>query len=1113
MAPSSNRVRARLRSRHRNPVFQDNRSLRARLVKGMAALAVMIAVAWAAAFALNLYYVRVLPENTLMAEQSGDPRKAAAAPLPVCEGEPFAKTDWLVDPHGRSASAYLRVQPDSSIASLAPKCGLFSHVLAEWVTIDVRSQAVEWLSESRTDDALRALARTAPTTSFELVARVELPSAFSLGAQALEKPAVRHDILNALIDMLSSGPYSGLCLYPEGYSDIHRTGLVALLKDLRSALPRDLRTCLVAESDGPLWRDRSIIDNVDSVVLQTFRDPNGADPAGALAPQAWFQSLLAEAEDTIGPEKLRLALGSFGRLWVDGRAEPVPLSYADAMGLAARNGAAIEFSAPDLNTHIVFDGTDGRRREIWLLDAISIRNQLLALQGHDTADIVLWSTGLEDPGVWPLLLGGTTPVTASDIQTVRLDDFVAYEGEGPFRTIIQAAVEGQRRLFKDARTGLVNGVRYDRTPQPFLVQRYGKRDDKVVALTFDDGPDPEYTTAILDTLKQTGVPATFFLVGSGMLKEPDIVRRMVAEGHEVGSHTFLHPENGDLGQERLRLELNSFQRLLASLTGRTTYLFRMPYGRSEGPLTSSEAIPMKVVEDLGYLLTGADIVPRDWEGLSAERIAQQVSEGARAGGSQVIVLHDAGGDRAATAASVGLIVERLRAEGFTFVPLASLIGLSRDQVMPTVGVRYGFVDDVAFTVLASIGSVLYWVFWIAILFGVMRSALVLTLALLRRRHQPAEPRQTPPVTVVIPALNEENVIVEGIEAVLSSDHPDLRVIVVDDGSTDDTASRVTRAFEKDPRVTLIRQENGGKWNAINAAYAHVQTEIVVAIDADTLLLPDAIGLLARHFADPEVGAVAGNVKVGNQGGLLTRLQSLEYVTAQNIDRRAAERLNAILVVPGSIGAWRVSAAVKAGLYSGDTITEDADLTVAVLRAGYRVVFEEHACSRTEVPETVRAFLRQRLRWTFGMMQTAWKHRRAAGTAPGAGLFSIPDLFLTGVVLGLLAPVADLVFLWALADAGLQLLETGLASMPEWHLPLMIAWLALPATDLVFIATALMLERRENKGLLLLFPLQRLFYRPLLYLTVWRAVGRVLVGHVAAWGKLVRRGTALPGPSK
>jgi len=317
--------------------------------------------------------------------------------------------------------------------------------------------------------------------------------------------------------------------------------------------------------------------------------------------------------------------------------------------------------------------------------------------------------------------------------------------------------------------------------------------------------------------------------------------------------------------------------------------------------------------------------------------------------------------------------------------------------------------------------------------------------------------------------------------------------------------QLAKAFPAEPRLHVIQQTNAGKWSALNAAYALVESGVVVALDADSLILPDAAARLAQHFRDPRVGAVAGYVKVGNRRGLLTALQSIEYLTAQSIDRRAAELIRAILVVPGAIGAWRAEAVRAVGGLSGDTITEDADLTVTIQRAGWRVAFEPLAQSLTEAPEGVKAFLRQRLRWTFGMMQTGWKHRGALRERRALGPIALPDLWLFGVGLGLLAPLADLVLLGLILHLGI---DWALGVPPSGEDPsakMIAAWLALPALEFLTLLLALRFQRDEPRWLLLLLPIQRLVYRPLLYLTVWRAVLLALIGRLATWGKPVRLG--------
>jgi peptidoglycan-N-acetylglucosamine deacetylase len=1111
MVHGTERRRARLRSRHRLPVFSDPSQRRRRLLRIGAALSGTALAAWMSAFAVGLYFFDLLPERAQLdllyqPFAAADPDGPESPEPAACEGIPLGSADALTGGPQVQVAAYLRVWPDGAVEALHERCGALDRIMAEWIGIDLGGARTEWLNDARSDAPLRALLDGAPGLGRELVALLPLPGRLAAEAGALDDPHLRRSVVADLVARAGPGTAT-VCLYPYRYDPRHREGLAAFLADLGAGLPPGTRSCLVAEADSPLWRDGMIAGAVDEVVLRAFREPDRGAPPAPLAPQPWFAALVAEASGAIGPDRLRIGLGAFGYLWTEGEADPQVVSFAEAMRLAARHRATVAVDASSLNTRITYADRHGARSEIWLLDALSMHNQLAALRAGDHDGVVLWSAGLEDPGVWTLLQRGPGLARAGALSEITLDGYVGHDGEGPFLRVEEAGRTGQREFFVDPATGLLTGLRYDPLPRPWTLARYGALPDrKVVALTFDDGPDRVHTAAILDSLRDAGVPATFFVTGAAGLRNPGLLRRMIAEGHEIGSHTFFHPRDDALGALRAQVELNAVQRLLASVTGHTTHLFRTPYGRSEGPLTAAEARVQQIIEDEGYFVAGADIVPRDWESWTARQIVDHVASGLSGSGGQVVVLHDAGGDRQATAEAVPILIERLRAEGYDFVPLADFLGLTRDEIMPRTSDGLGRVDAMTFAVLVSIGQALVWAFWLAIGLGLLRSVVVLVLALLRRPHPAGEQDAPLPVTVAIPAFNEEAVIVEGVAAALASDLPRLRVVVVDDGSTDGTAAVVRAAFGDDPRVRLIEQDNGGKWSALNAALRAIPRGVMVAIDADTLIAPDAARLLARHFADPAVGAVAGTVRVGNRARLLARLQALEYIVAQNVDRRAAERLNAMLVVPGAIGAWRVEAVRRAGLYTGDTITEDADLTVSILRGGWRVVFEPRAVSVTEVPETVPAFLRQRLRWIFGMMQTAWKHRRAARTAPGAGWFSIPDLWVTGVALGLLAPLADLVLVAVLAGAAVDM-ALGRPVVTGDAAPLMLAgWLALPLVDLLTALVAFGFARGERPALLLLVPLQRLLYRPLLYFTLYRAVARALAGRLAEWGKLIRLGT-------
>jgi cellulose synthase/poly-beta-1,6-N-acetylglucosamine synthase-like glycosyltransferase len=290
------------------------------------------------------------------------------------------------------------------------------------------------------------------------------------------------------------------------------------------------------------------------------------------------------------------------------------------------------------------------------------------------------------------------------------------------------------------------------------------------------------------------------------------------------------------------------------------------------------------------------------------------------------------------------------------------------------------------------------IFLVGIVLVSGRALIIGILALIEKCRPDRAVLSDPPptVTVLIPAHNEEAVIVQTVQSVLESDFKDLCVIVIDDGSVDKTGALLDEHFAQDSRVFIIHQVNRGKPAALSAGIANANTEILVTIDADTEVEPDAIRKLLRHFSDPTVGAVAGNVKVGNRSRWLTRWQALEYITSQNMEKRAFDLLNCITVVPGALGAWRRKAIDAAGGITADTVAEDADLTIAIRRLGWRISYDEEAIAWTEAPETPGVLIRQRFRWTFGTLQAFWKHkdtlfRPKYGTLGGAAeYFSVSD---------------------------------------------------------------------------------------------------------------------------
>jgi cellulose synthase/poly-beta-1,6-N-acetylglucosamine synthase-like glycosyltransferase len=358
------------------------------------------------------------------------------------------------------------------------------------------------------------------------------------------------------------------------------------------------------------------------------------------------------------------------------------------------------------------------------------------------------------------------------------------------------------------------------------------------------------------------------------------------------------------------------------------------------------------------------------------------------------------------------------------------------------------------------------------------------------------------VTVIIPAYNEERVIAKAIAAVARLDPAPVELIVVDDGSTDRTAevaaSAARVAFTAAGRPAgigfrLVRQENRGKAAALNHALLLAGTEVAVVIDADTIVSPGLIAAFAPHFADPRVGAVAGNVKVGNRRNLLAALQALEYVVALNLDRRAQDVARAMAVVPGAAGAFRVAAVRQVGGYQGDTVVEDADLTAALQRAGWRIPYEPQAVAWTEAPECLADVVRQRRRWSYGTVQVVAKHRGAL-LEPGAGnigLVGLPWNLLTSVLLPVLGPFADL---WLL-----YLVFTGQLGVAAGVLAVAIV------ADLVVAALAVAADG-ERWSLVALAPLLRLLWRPLQLAVVIRSLRRWAVGAEQQWDKVGRYDT-------
>ena len=370
----------------------------------------------------------------------------------------------------------------------------------------------------------------------------------------------------------------------------------------------------------------------------------------------------------------------------------------------------------------------------------------------------------------------------------------------------------------------------------------------------------------------------------------------------------------------------------------------------------------------------------------------------------------------------------------------------------------------------------------------------------------------PNVAVLIPAYNEEKVIERTVRSALDSDYPNLHVIVIDDGSKDRTLEVARRVFaqeEAEGRVLILTKPNAGKAEALNYGLEHLtDEEIFVGIDADTIIAADAISHLVPHFMNEEVAAIAGNAKVGNRVNLWTRWQALEYITSQNFERRALNTMGAVSVVPGAIGAWRVSAVREAGGYHVDTVAEDADLTMALLRLGYRVEYEDQALAYTEAPTNASGLMRQRFRWSFGILQSVYKHRGVFARKGALGWVALPNILIFQILLPLVSPFIDVMFIVGVAWYFIQKYFHPESTDPASFQKLVVFFLAFLVIDFFASAIAFALERRrsearEDTWLLTQVWLQRFAYRQLFSIVLLKTLKRAAEGQKFAWDKLER----------
>jgi cellulose synthase/poly-beta-1,6-N-acetylglucosamine synthase-like glycosyltransferase/peptidoglycan/xylan/chitin deacetylase (PgdA/CDA1 family)/spore germination protein YaaH len=1154
----------------RGPVFYDPKGRRRRVVRSGGGVIGFIVAVISTFFVISLFGVSLTREQ--LTKLPLIPSAKPYVPSGIVTGKYRAQLIQMIEASRkklRNQGVEQRIigfytGDDEAYTSLKNNAKNLSHLMPQWISLKSDGSGLDTsdMTQETNYASIRDICKT-NSVKVEPILTNFVDSGFSpeVAHRWLATAAMRAKLVNQLVTLIKNRQFDGVNVDFEELSPSDRPAMVQLLQEIRRAFgASNLQLSFdVQASSPPDWQAKYAAP-CDFIVVMAYDYHDEGGSAGAISPWSDIHSSLTASLTRVPRQKVVLGIGAYSLDWTVNQPGADTETYEEALTAAAGYleskppKEAINFDADSLNPYYTYEDEDDSQHAAqhvcWMQDGITAYNAWSLGRDQGVSGFSVWSLGQEDPTIWSFLDRGSSdfPSPAASLDTVQYKFSVDNVGTtqpnlsgkgthivgGDLLSIKSKLSKGTREVGFDPSTNLITSYHYDTYPSPYVIQHRGYK-PKTVVLTFDDGPSGDFTPQILDILKRENVPATFFLIGQNAEEFPRVVKRIYDEGNEIGNHTFFHPDLSQVPQRRVLLELNATQRSIESIVGRSTTLFRAPYNADRDPTTPDQVTPVLTADALGYTTVGESADPNDWaptiqdpgtgnyrartpDDIVRDSIAQVIQYD-KAGKSEkdagnCLLLHDAGGPRSNTVAALPRIIEGLRARGYTFTTIAGLQGHNRDFTMPLISADDQLMitlDRVAFGGIFFILRALAYAFAFAIVTGIIRVFIIVPLALAyerRQRHAVYDPSFRPPVSVLIAAFNEERVVVRTISSILGAEYPVDEVIIVNDGSKDGTSEAVRAAFAGEPRVHLIDQENTGKAGALDAAMSLCRNDIMVTVDADTQLPPETIGLLVRRFKDPEVGAVAGNIQVGNVFNAVTTWQAIEYTTSQNMDRRAYAFLNCITVVPGAIGAWRKTAVEAVGGHQDDTLAEDMDLTWRLRRANWRQETESLAFAYTEAPETIRTFFKQRFRWAYGTLQCLVKHRKALWKHGAFGRFALPSIWLFQIIFQSIAPLVDLQILISLLGFALALFsDTSRESSPlgQSIQNLQVAGMMYAVFFLIELGAAIVayrLERKPYASLWWLF-LQRFAYRQVMYAVVIKSLHMAVRGARQGWGKLER----------
>ncbi len=854
----------------------------------------------------------------------------------------------------------------AALTSLEKNCDKLNMVFPEWFFIDTNNHTK---LQTRIDSASLNImqhnrVRIVPILTNYNSKKQDFDG--GLLKAILDNTQKQKAFIQQIADTLAYYNLQGINIDFEELPDDSREKLVTFQKNLYDAFHvKGLMVTMDVAADNDDYDYKALSGYNDYIILMAYDQHFDKSSPGPVSDQKWIEEVLDRVAKHIEPAKIILGLAGYGYDWSkdeNGKWYGESITYDEAINNAKIANAVIDFDNNNYNLHYRYieedkddDSTVNKiEHEVWFTDAGTTFNILRFSDDYNTAGAVLWRLGSEDERMWKYYgrdLSDSAlakePFDYRMLDTIPVNsNNVSYSGEGEVLNILYKPQEGKIKVEVDSTEQLISEQQYQQLPSGFVIEKFAEDTTAPgpghkLILTFDDGPDARWTPGILDILEKEKVPAAFFVVGLQAEKNIPILQRIFKDGYEIGNHTFTHGNVAKMSPRRAGLEMKLTRLLIESVTGHSTVLFRAPYNADSEPHTFEELEPIARSREQNYVTIGEGIDPMDWEpGVTADTIVNRTVRYVEQQGASIILLHDAGGEtREQTVKALPRIIDYFKTRGYRFTSIADLMGKKKEDIMPAIPPSK---DSWLINFNFFLAETTYWgsqllfsLFLVGIALSVGRMVVVAILAYIQKRRERLLSNDelhkiipTPLVSIIVPAYNEEVNAVRTVQSLLRQDYPALEIIFVDDGSADTTFAKVAAAFENNAAVKVYTKPNGGKASALNYGINLSNADFVVCIDADTQLKTDAVSqLIKKFFTEPvykgktqqEVGAVAGNVKVGNEVNMITRWQSIEYITAQNFDRRAFDLLNCITVVPGAIGAFRKAAIVQAGMFTTDTL--------------------------------------------------------------------------------------------------------------------------------------------------------------------------------------------------